>query len=362
MNKQNRVIVAMSGGVDSSVTAALLVNRGFEVIGITMRFGIQEDTDHGKTSCCSFESVENARRVANQLEIPFYIVNYEDIFRKEIINYFCEEYSSGRTPNPCIICNEKLKFGKLLTLAEELEADYVATGHYARIFYDNRSKRYLLKKGIDNKKDQSYALFSLKQEQLRHILTPLGDYTKNQVRNIAKSLSLKTAQRPESQELCFIPDNNYNRFLQKHISESIKPGPIVDKYGKVLSQHKGIQFYTIGQRKGLGGNLGKTMFVIKIDADANIIVVGEKKDLLVEKLTASEANFISIPRLDKRLRAKAKIRYNDPGNYGMVAPLSSDDRFEFVFDEPCMAVTPGQAVVLYDDDLVLGGGWIENYS
>ncbi len=212
----------MSGGVDSSVTAAILVNRGFEVIGVTMRFGIQEGTDQRNTSCCSIESVENARRVADQLDIPFYAINYATIFKEEIVDYFCNEYSLGRTPNPCIICNEKLKFGKLLKLAEELDANYVATGHYARIFYDNKLNRYLLKKGIDKKKDQSYALFSLKQEQLKYILTPLGDYTKTEVRNIAKSISLKTAQRPESQELCFIPDNDYNRFLHEQIPERIK--------------------------------------------------------------------------------------------------------------------------------------------
>ncbi len=360
MKKPTRVISAMSGGVDSSVTTAILVNRGYEVIGVTMRFGIQENKEQRNTSCCSIESVENARMVANQLGISFYAVNYETIFKREIVDYFCNEYSSGRTPNPCIICNEKLKFGKLLTLAKELDAQYVATGHYARILYDSKTGRYILKKGIDRKKDQSYALFSLKQEQLRHILTPLGDYTKAEVRNIAKSLSLKTAQRPESQELCFISDNDYNRFLKESIPELIKPGPIIDKNGKILGQHKGIQFYTIGQRKGLGGNLGKTMYVIKIDADKNTIMVGEKKDLFVERLTAKDTNFISIPKLDKAIRAKAKIRYNDPGSDGIAIPLSSNDKFEFIFDKPCLAVTPGQAVVLYDDEIVIGGGWIEN--
>ncbi len=353
-----RVIVAMSGGVDSSVTSALLVEKGYDVIGVTMRFGFQDSDESGRPQCCSIESVEDARRVCAQLGIPFYAVNYENIFKKEIVDYFCKEYSSGRTPNPCIICNQKLKFGKLLELAHQLDADYVATGHYARLYYDQNLKRYILKKGIDLNKDQSYALFSLTQDQLRYIMFPIGEYTKPQVREIARQKSLKVSERPESQELCFISDDNYNRFLKDQMSGQLKPGPIIDKSGKVIGQHQGIQFYTIGQRKGLGGNLGKAMYVTKIDPSSNTITIGSKNDLLVKNLTASGANFISIPKLTNPIKAIAKIRYKDNGTPGTVYPLS-DDKFEVIFDNPSMAVTPGQAVVLYDGDIVIGGGWID---
>lgn len=350
----------MSGGVDSSVTAAILVEKGFEVIGITMRLGSQDsyDQDSTRPACCSIESVEDARRVASQLNIPFYAVNYEAIFREEVVDYFCEEYSSGRTPNPCIICNQKLKFGKLLQLAFELGAEYVATGHYVRISQDTSTGRHILRKGIDSRKDQSYALFSLTQEQLKHALFPLGEYTKTQVREMARQRLLKVAERPESQELCFIFDDNYNRFLHDKMSERLKPGQILDTSGKIVGQHKGIQFYTVGQRKGLGGNLGKAMYVVKIDPSTNTIVIGSKDDLMVNKLTASGANFISIPKLTEPIKVKAKIRYADSGTEGIAYPLDGD-RFEVIFDRPCMAVTPGQAVVLYNGDLVIGGGWIE---
>ena len=359
MNNE-RVVVAMSGGVDSSVTAAILLEQGFEVIGVTMRLGsyYYAGDNSARPTCCSIESVEDARCVAGQLDIPFYAVNFETIFKEEVVDYFCREYSIGRTPNPCIICNEKLKFGKLLRLAHELEAKYIATGHYVRVSQDARTSRYILRKGIYTQKDQSYALFSLTQEQLKHALTPLGDYTKPEVRNMAKSLSLNIAQRPESQELCFISDNNYNRFLQERMSGLVKPGQMLDMAGKVVGQHRGIQFYTIGQRKGLG-SFGKPMYVVKIDPSANTIVIGSKDDLKVDRLTASCANFISIPKLDRSMKVTVKIRYNDPGSEGIASPLS-DDRFEIAFSQPRIAVTPGQAAVLYDGDTLLGGGWIDS--
>ncbi len=356
---KKRVVVAMSGGVDSSVTAALLLRSGFEVVGITMRLGSQdsEGQDSARPSCCSIESVEDARRVAGQLGIPFYAVNFETAFKEEVVDYFCQEYSAGRTPNPCVICNERLKFGKLMHLAHELEATHVATGHYARISRDDVAGRYILRKGVDAQKDQSYALFSLTQDQLKHTLTPLGEYTKSEVRDMAKSLSLKVAHRPESQELCFIWDNDYNRFLRERISGNIHPGPILDIAGNVVGEHRGVQFYTIGQRKGLG-SFGKPMYVLRIDPRANAIVIGNEDDLLVDRLTASGANFISIPKLDGHTEVTAKIRYTDPGAEAVASPMS-DDRFQVVFSEPRKTVTPGQAVVLYDGDTVLGGGWID---
>ncbi len=358
MNK-TRVLVAMSGGVDSSVTAALLAQDGYDVVGITMRLGahdtIEEDT--GRPSCCSLQGVEDARRVAAQLDIPFYAVNYEAIFTQYIVDYFCAEYSRGRTPNPCIICNQKLKFGKLLHLAYQLEAEYVATGHYARIEHDIASDRYLLKKGVDVRKDQSYALFSLTQEQLRHALMPLGTYTKSQVRALANELELKVRDKPESQELCFINDNDYNRFLMERIPKKIQPGPILDTRGNVLGTHRGIHFYTIGQRKGLGLALGKPMYVVKIDTRNNAVIIGDNTELLRTEFRVENLNFISQESLDTPIHVQVKIRYNDPGYWATLSQISSNEAL-VRFDEPRRAITPGQAAVFYDDDLVIGGGWI----
>jgi tRNA-specific 2-thiouridylase len=349
----------MSGGVDSSVTAALLLREGYDVVGISMRLGthdtIEVDTD--KPSCCSLEGIEDARRVAAQLGIPFYAVNYEANFAKYIVDYFCAEYSLGRTPNPCILCNQELKFGRLLQLSYQLETEYVATGHYARIRYASQLGRYLLLQGIDRRKDQSYALFSLTQEQLSHILMPLGEYTKSEVRKLAHELGLIIHDKPESQELCFIADNDYNRFLTERMPESIKPGPILDMQGNILGEHRGIQFYTIGQRKGLRLSLGKPVYVIKIDPTKNAVIVGAKHELLRREFRVEKLNLISHERLDEPIRAEVKIRYNDPGHSATVLQLSADEA-EVQFDEPRGAVTPGQAAVFYDNDMVIGGGWI----
>lgn len=356
---KTRVLVAMSGGVDSSVTAALLLKAGYDVIGISMRLGVHDtiETDTGKPSCCSLEGIEDARRVAAQLGIPFYAVNYEANFAKHIVDYFCAEYSMGRTPNPCILCNQELKFGKLLKLAYQMEAEYIATGHYARIKCDEQLGRYLLLKGIDLSKDQSYALFSLTQEQLSHALMPLGEYTKSEVRRIAYELGLKVHDKPESQEICFIADDDYNRFLKERMPESIKPGPILDTQGNILGEHRGIQFYTIGQRKGLRLSLGKPVYVVKIDALNNAVIVGDKHELLKREFRVEKLNLISRERLDDPIKAQVKIRYNDPGHSATVFQISEDEA-KVQFDEPYGAVTPGQAAVFYDNDVVIGGGWI----
>jgi len=357
--KKTRVLVAMSGGVDSSVTAALLSKAGYDVIGISMRLGTHDtiEVDTEKPSCCSLEGIEDARRVAAQLGIPFYAVNYEASFAKYIVDYFCAEYSQGRTPNPCILCNQELKFGRLMKLAHQLEAEYVATGHYARIRYDSQLGRYLLLKGIDRGKDQSYALFSLTQEQLSHALMPLGEYTKKEVREIASELGLKTRDKPESQELCFIADDDYNRFLTERMPESIKPGPILDTRGNILGEHRGIQFYTIGQRKGLRLSLGKPVYVVKIDPANNAVIVGDKHELFKREFRVQNLNLIGREHLDEPIKAKVKIRYNDPGHRAMIFQISADEA-KVQFDEPYGAITPGQAAVFYDNDVVIGGGWI----
>lgn len=355
-----KVIAAMSGGVDSSVTAALMVEAGYDVIAITMRLGMHDtiEIESDKPSCCSLEGVEDARRVATQLEIPFYAVNYEELFRQSIVDYFADEYVSGRTPSPCVICNQDLKFGKLLELATQLEVDYVATGHYARIEHDPETGRYTLRKGIDSRKDQSYFLFSLTQAQLRRALMPLGGYEKDEVRAVARRYQLRTAEKPESQELCFIADDNYKRFLKDRIPEKIQEGDIVDQGGRVLGEHQGIPFYTVGQRKGLGISAKTPLYVTELKVHDNTIVVGKNEDLSADTMQVEEVNLITMDKLTEPIRAEVKIRYKDTGASATINPLS-DTEVEVKFDQPRRAVTPGQAAVFYDGDTVIGGGWIK---
>ena len=350
----------MSGGVDSSVTAALMVEAGYDVIAITMRLGMHDtiEIESDKPSCCSLEGVEDARRVATQLGIPFYAVNYEERFRQSIVDYFADEYVSGRTPSPCVICNQDLKFGKLLELATQLEVDYVATGHYARIEHDPETGRYTLRKGIDSRKDQSYFLFSLTQAQLRRALMPLGGYEKDEVREVARKYQLRTAEKPESQELCFIADDNYKRFLKDRIPENIQEGDIVDQEGRVLGEHQGIPFYTVGQRKGLGISAETPLYVTELKVCDNTIVVGKNEDLLADTMQVEEVNLITMDKLTDPIQAEVKIRYKDTGAPATIRPLS-DTEVEVKFDQPRRAVTPGQAAVFYDGDTVVGGGWIK---
>ncbi len=353
-----RVVVAMSGGVDSSVAAALLQEEGHEVIGITMQVHpaneTTEETDRSG-GCCGADAATDARRVAHKLGFPHYVVDFRDIFIREVITDFCREYSLGRTPNPCIRCNRSVKFGALLGRAGELGADMVATGHYARI--DRSNGRYLLKKGADRSKDQAYVLYMMDQEQLGHTLFPLGELTKQEVRRIAERLKLSVAARPESQDICFIPDNDYARFVRAHTGVDAVPGPILDREGNVLGEHRGITSYTIGQRKGLGISSWAPLYVVAIDREKNTVTVGGKEEVYATKLVASALNWVSVERPEKPLSVRAKIRYLHQETEAVVTP-AGEDEVRVVFREPQMAITPGQAIVFYDGDTVVGGGTI----
>ena len=357
-----RVVVAMSGGVDSSVAAALLKEEGYQVIGATMQIWPSEkqayDVDRSD-SCCRLDAIEDAKRVAYKLGIPHYVVNFKNIFNQKVIADFCQEYSLGRTPNPCIRCNQYIKFDALLERVKELGANFVATGHHARIEQDEASGRYLLKKGADQRKDQSYFLYTLTQEQLGHILLPVGTITKKRVREIARELEIPVAAKPESQELCFIPDNDYPKFIREFIPQAVKPGPIVDKQGNTIGEHQGIIFYTIGQRKGLGIAAQKPLYVTTIVHEQNAIVVGSKEEAYGTELIASRLNWISLTELKEPITAKAKIRYLHNEAEAEITPVDTD-KVSVRFKEPQMAITPGQAVVFYDGDTVIGGGTIES--
>jgi len=354
------VVVAMSGGVDSSVTAAVLKDEGYEVIGVTMQIW-PSDHQAGQADrfegCCSLAAVEDARWVAHKLHIPYYVLNFRELFARKVIADFCEEYRCGRTPNPCIRCNQHIKFDALLTKARELDADYIATGHYARIEYDEARSRYLLRKGLDVQKDQSYVLYMMKQDQLAHTLMPLGKLTKDKVRQLARELGLKVATKPESQEICFIPDNNYGDFLKDQMPEAVRAGPIIHRDGRVLGQHDGIIFYTIGQRRGLGISTRRPLYVVAIDKSKNTVIVGEEKDLYGDQLIASDVNWVAVERVKRPTRIKAKIRYRHQEADALLTPLDHD-RTHIRFENPQKAITPGQAVVFYDGDLVIGGGTI----
>jgi len=353
---KTKVVIAMSGGVDSSVAAHLLVEQGYEVIGLFMRLGIDKlDTITRTKVCCSLEDANDARSVADQLGIQFHVLNFKEAFDR-IIDAFCTEYLNGRTPNPCIVCNQELKFGKLLDFARMLNANFIATGHYARV--EKLQGRYLLKKGVDARKDQSYVLFSLNQEQLSRTLFPLGTVTKESVRQIAKDLNLKTKDKPESQDICFVLDNNYHTLLYERFGDRITPGTLKDTHGNILGNHPGSPFFTIGQRKGLGIALGSPRYVVDINPKENTVVIGTDDELMEDELIASTLNWISFDTLQSPLEVQAKIRYNHVPSPAIVYPYESD-KVRVVFKEPQRAITPGQAVVFYQNDIVVGGGWIE---
>ncbi|MBO8141450.1 MAG: tRNA 2-thiouridine(34) synthase MnmA [Firmicutes bacterium] len=350
----------MSGGVDSSVAAALLVREGFDVIGITMQLWPSDLPlgERSESGCCSLTAVEDARRVAHRLGIPYYVVNFQEPFEEAVIERFAEEYLRGLTPNPCLVCNQAVKFGALLHKAQELDADYVATGHYARIGFDPGLGRYVVRKSADPRKDQTYTFYGQTQEQLRHTLTPCGEYTKDEIRRLAREMGLGVAAKPDSQEICFIPDNDYRRFLREYRPEAQRPGPILDIEGRVIGQHRGIAFYTVGQRKGLGIATGEPMYVVRIDPEQNALIVGRESDVFGAALTVRDVNWVSIPGLDGPRRVTAKIRYNGVETGAVIEPVD-DSRVLLRFDEPQRAISPGQAAVFYDGDLLLGGGIIE---
>jgi tRNA-uridine 2-sulfurtransferase len=348
----------MSGGVDSSVAAALLTEAGHDVIGLSMQLYDQREGDHGYGSCCSLDDLYDAGRVARLLNIPHYIVNFEDEFQRTVVSNFIDEYVAGRTPIPCAHCNSDLKFSTLLTRARGFGADLVATGHYARVERDAETGRYRLRRGLDGAKDQSYFLFSLTQDQLARASFPVGDLSKNEVREYARHRGLATADKPDSQEICFVPSGDYAAFIERRAGEMDADGPIVSQTGQVVGRHRGIHHFTVGQRKGLGIALAEPTYVLELRPSEKTIVVGPRRELEQTMLTAGQVNWISGESPNGPVRVTAQIRHRHTPAAATLTALG-DGRAAVEFDAPQIAITPGQAVVFYKDDEVVGGGWIE---
>jgi tRNA-uridine 2-sulfurtransferase len=362
MNRtKQRVLLGMSGGVDSSVAGYLLGEQGYEVIGVTMKVWPQDCISRAEDKCCGPQAIADARGVAHSLGIPHYVVDEADQFERLVIDYFSSEYQAGRTPNPCVMCNEKLKFGNLWSKAAALGCDHIATGHYAII--EHNADRTILRKGLDARKDQSYFLFSLRQPQLRRALTPLGKMTKPQIREIAHSLGLKVADKVDSQEICFVPGNDYKAFLRSHLGESeFRRGEIYDVAGNFLGEHDGIELFTIGQRKGLPGGSPRPRYVVDLDPATNRVIVGDVDDLVTDEFEIDRVNWHPTAGIDgdpryNELKCTVKIRYSHSGTRATLTRLE-DGRAHVRLHDPQRAVTPGQAAVFYDGDIVLGGGWI----
>jgi tRNA-specific 2-thiouridylase len=350
-----RVVVAMSGGVDSSVAAALLIAAGYEVIGVTMQIWPSDEPAFG--GCCGLEAVEDAKRVAYQLDFPHYVLNLRDVFAQMVIDDFCREYSLGRTPNPCVRCNQYIKFDTLLDRIKELDASFMATGHYARI--ESTSVGYHLLKAVDQTKDQSYFLYTMGQKELQHLLLPLGDLHKAEVRELATKLNLPVSVKRDSQDVCFIPDGNYRLFLASRVS--FRPGDIVDTEGKVLGRHKGLAQYTVGQRQGLGLTSNRRLYVARIDVTSNKLVVGNNGQLQSNSLVASGLNWVSGRVPERSTSVAAKVRYRSPEVSAKLHFNNRNNRIvEVRFQQPQWAITPGQSVVFYHGDTVLGGGIIQD--
>lgn len=344
-----KVVVGLSGGVDSSVAAYLLKKRGYEVIGVTMQMW-QGNGEENQAVC-------DAKKVAEVLDIPFHVIDFKDVFRKNVMDYFVEEYLQGHTPNPCIVCNRYVKWEALLQRSREMGADYIATGHYARIV-QLENGRYTVKTSVTSAKDQTYALYNLTQEQLAHTLMPVGEYSKEEIRQIAKEAALPVAHKKDSQEICFIPDNDYASFLEREAKDRVPgPGDFVTKDGKVVGQHKGITHYTVGQRKGLNLSMGHPVFVTKICPKTSQVVIGENEDVFGSDLICGQINFMGMEELKEPRKVRAKIRYAHSGEMCLLERVG-EDRIKCTFDNPVRAITPGQAVVFYEQDYVLGGGII----
>lgn len=347
-----KVLVGMSGGVDSSVTALLLKQRGYEVVGVTMKL-LNSDVYKENT-------VRDAEEVCRKIGVEYHVVDFCDIFKKNVVDYFVNEYIAGRTPNPCNMCNRYLKFGALLDVAQsEFGCEYIATGHYANVGFSEKTGRYFLQKSKTDKKDQTYALYKLTQEQLSHVIMPLGAFEKSEIRKIAEDNGLVNANRQDSQEICFVEDDDYVRFIEENYGYVSKKGNFVDLRGNVLGEHKGIIHYTIGQRKGLEIAFQKRMYVVDIDVDKNEVVLGDNEDLFKDSLMCEDVNFMAIPEIVEPISAYVKIRYSAKPEKATLIPVGNE-RIKVVFDEPQRAITPGQSAVFYDEDVVLGGGVIKS--
>jgi tRNA-specific 2-thiouridylase len=354
---KTKVVVGMSGGVDSSATAALLLEQGYDVVGVTLKLWPQDCVSRAEDKCCGPQAVADARSVCHRLGIPYYLIDESARFQTDVVRYFAEEYKAGRTPNPCVMCNQNLKFGRLLQRADQLGARFIATGHFARV-EKLESGRVLLKRGRDARKDQSYFLFSLRQDQLARSIFPLGEKTKSDTREVARNCSLKTADKEESMEICFVPDNDYGKFLLQ--AKLVEPhrGEVVTVQGQVLGLHQGIEFFTIGQRKGLGISSPKPLYVIELDPATNRVIVGDDTAALArEEFVAERCNWIAFDAPPGPFDATVKIRYNHSGTPASVTPLPGNQA-AVRLSTPQRAVTPGQAAVFYQGDLVVGGGWI----
>ena len=353
-----KALIAMSGGVDSSVAAQMMASRGYECVGCTMR--LYENDVVGMDlmdTCCSYENTQDARGVTEKIGIPYHIVHYENLFRQEVIEPFIDEYLHGRTPNPCIECNRRLKFQHLYEKMKELGCDLLVTGHYARVRFDEESGRYQLLKALDLAKDQSYVLYVLTQEQLAHVQFPLGEQDKHKTREIASESGFQNAGKHDSQDICFVPDGDYAGFIERYSGKTCPAGDFVDADGNVLGRHKGIIHYTLGQRRGLGLPAANRLYVTGIDPESNTVTIGSNDDLMKTTLYARKVNLIAMERIETPLRCSAKIRYRHKEQPCTVTQ-PEEDLLKVVFDEPQRAITPGQSVVLYDGDVVLGGGVI----